>query len=156
MHPLIRQIAQSFAEDPAELSGPRVGKLPTAGEKSPRRVLVVDDEPLIRWSISESLSDLGMDVQQAGDAISALRAITIARLPFDVIVLDLRLPDMSDLSLLRTVRQLLPRARLILMTAFDTSEVAAEAARLDACVLSKPFALHDMNGAVLGRRQGRA
>jgi DNA-binding NtrC family response regulator len=83
-------------------------------------VLVVDDEPLIRWSVAETLADLEFDVEQAADASAALRAVTTTARPFDVVVLDLRLPDMNDLSLLRTVHQLLPAAALILMTAFGT------------------------------------
>src|SRR4051812_44180095 len=86
--------------------------------KFPPQVLVVDDEPLIRWSIAESLSGLGLDVAQAPDAAAALRIVTNTTPPIQVVVLDLRLPDMNDLSLLGTLRQLLPRARLILMTAF--------------------------------------
>src|SRR6185436_21124544 len=46
------------------------GKFRLAVKKSPRHVLVVDDEPLIRWSVAESLSDLGCDVEQAADANS--------------------------------------------------------------------------------------
>ena len=87
-------------------------KISAGAEKFPRHVLVVDDEPLIRWSVAESLSDLGLDVEQAADAASALRTVTNAALPFDVVVLDLRLPDMDDLSLLGTLRQLLPGASL--------------------------------------------
>ena len=110
---------------------------------------------MIRWSVSESLSDFGMEVQQAEDAASALRAVTTSKLPFNVVVLDLRLPDMRDLSLLATLRQLLPGARLILMTAFDTPDVATEATRLGARVLNKPFALHDMTSAVLSSSPGQ-
>ncbi len=92
---------------------------PAAG-KVPRRLLVVDDEPLIRWSVVETLSGLGMDVEQASDAASALRIITAGPLEFDVIVLDLRLPDMKDLSLMATIRQLQPDASIVLMTAFGS------------------------------------
>ena len=53
--------------------------------------------------------------------------MTTTALPFDVVVLDLRLPDMDDLSLLGTLRQLLPDASLVLMTAFGTPELVAEA-----------------------------
>lgn len=122
-------------------------------EKSPRRVLVVDDEPLIRWSVAESLADLGMDVEQAGDAASALRAVTASRRPFDVVVMDLRLPDMRDLSLLATLRQLLPAAQLILMTAFWTPDIATEAALLDASVLNKPFELFDLTRLVVSGQE---
>jgi CheY-like chemotaxis protein len=121
-----------------------------AAKKSPTRVLVVDDEPLIRWSVSESLADAGCDVAQAADAISALRKITTAAPAFDVVVLDLRLPDMDDLSLLATVRQLVPGTRLVLMTAFGTPEMIAEAIRLGAAVISKPFELDILTRLVIG------
>ena len=114
----------------------------------PRHVLVVDDELLIRWSVSERLADLGYDVEQASDAAEALRAVSTAALPFDVVVLDLRLPDMNDLSLLGTLRQLLPSAVLILMTAFGTAETVNDAQALGATVLNKPFELDELTRLV--------
>jgi DNA-binding NarL/FixJ family response regulator len=81
------------------------------------------------------LSDIGFEVQQASDAAAALRTVITARRPFNVVVLDLRLPDMNDLSLLGTLRQLLPRAALILMTAFGTAEIIKEAQALGATVI---------------------
>jgi DNA-binding NtrC family response regulator len=114
----------------------------------PRHVLVVDDEPLIRWSVSETLSELGYDVEQAADAGAAIHAVTNAALPFDVVVLDLRLPDMNDLSLLGTLRQLLPGTTLILMTAFGTPEIIEDAQALGATVLSKPFELDELTRLV--------
>ena len=67
-------------------------------KKSPRlRVLVVDDEPLIRWSLSETLEQSGHAVVEAGDAEGALRALSAGR-PFDVVLLDYRLPDSNDLT----------------------------------------------------------
>lgn len=118
-------------------------------EKFPKQALVVDDEPLIRWAVSESLADLGFDVSDAPDAATALKMVTTSPLPFQIVVLDLRLPDMHDLSLLGTLRQLLPRARLFLMTAFGTPDVMAQARSLGATVLSKPFELEELNRAVL-------
>lgn len=115
----------------------------------PLHILVVDDEPLIRWSVAESLSDLGFNVEQAPDAASALRTVTTAAASFDVVVLDLRLPDMEDLSLLATLRQLLPAATLILMTAFATPEIVAGAARIGAVVIDKPFELTELRRLVL-------
>jgi CheY-like chemotaxis protein len=123
---------------------------PTAG-RIPRRVLVVDDESLIRWSITETLSALGLDVEQAGDAASALRHVMAGPPGFDVILLDLRLPDMQDLSLMGTVRQLQPEASVILMTAFGSGEVVEHAIALGAqTVLHKPFALGTLVDAVYG------
>lgn len=137
--------ANSGAKRRAE--GPfAVGNFPGRGEFSPRHVLVVDDEPLIRWSVSETLSDLGCDVEQAADAGSALRAVTGTARKFDVVVLDLRLPDMEDLSLLSTLRQLLPGTALILMTAFGTADIIRDAEALGAAVLQKPFELDTLRG----------
>ena len=125
-----------------------MGKSLDDGDFFPRHVLVVDDEPLIRWSVCETLSELGYDVEQAADAGTALRTVTNAALPFDVVVLDLRLPDMNDLSLLGTLRQLLPGATLILMTAFGTAEIVNDAQALGATVLSKPFELEELSRLV--------
>ncbi len=120
-------------------------------KKNPLRVLVVDDEPLIRWSVTETLAALGLYVEQADRAASALQAITTTALPFDVIVLDLRLPDMNDLSLLATIRQLLPETLVILMTAFGTPEIVAGARALGVRgVLYKPFELTELSRLVVG------
>jgi two-component system NtrC family response regulator len=138
---------------PPEYGGsahPLAVKISAAGEKFPLHALVVDDEPLIRWSVAESLAGLGIDVEYAADAASALKMVTTAALPFDVVVLDLRLPDMHDLSLLSTLRQLLPSATLVLMTAFGTPEILDQARGLGAAVLNKPFELSELNATVLG------
>jgi two-component system, NtrC family, response regulator AtoC len=125
---------------------------PTA-RKHPHRALVIDDEPLIRWSVSETLTDLGLDVRQAGDAASALRHITSDPFAFDVILLDLRLPDMRDLSLMGTLRQLQPEASIVLMTAYGTDEIVERAIALGVeAVLNKPFELGTLVDAVYGVR----
>ena len=126
-----------------------------AAEKYPAQVLVVDDEPLIRWSVTQSLTDLGYEVREAPDAATALKIVTTSPLPIRIVILDLRLPDMHDLSLLGTLRQLLPGARLILMTAFGTPDVIAQARSLGATVLAKPFELDELNGIVLNQRSNR-
>ncbi|MDP2320538.1 MAG: response regulator [Acidobacteriota bacterium] len=124
--------------------------LRTAVKKHPLHTLVVDDEPLIRWSVTETLADLGLDVEQADCAASALQAITTTALPFDVIVLDLRLPDMRDLSLLATIRQLLPETPVVLMTAFGTPEIMSTARQLGVrAVLNKPFELSELSRVVV-------
>lgn len=143
------QIAETFEEPQAQ----DMRNSRPAAEKFPIHVLVVDDEPLIRWSVAETLSGLGFDVEEAADASSALRIVTNAALPFGVVILDLRLPDMSDLSLLGTLRQLLPQAHLILMTAFGTPEVVESARALGADVLAKPFELDELNGLVAADRR---
>ena len=109
-------------------------------KKSAPSVLVVDDEALIRWTLAETLADRGYTVTQAGDARMAVAAIERADKPFDVVLLDFRLPDSADLRLLETVRRLTPNSQVILITAHNSPELAQGAAALGAYrVISKPF-----------------
>jgi len=103
------------------------------------RVLVVDDEPLIRWSVSETLAEAGYHVVETGDANAARKAVDEDQ-PFDVVLLDYRLPDSDDLSLLASIRRASPSAQVILMTAFGRPEVVRGALDLGAYqVINKPF-----------------
>jgi DNA-binding response OmpR family regulator len=119
-------------------------------KKSPALcVLVVDDEPLIRWSIVETLTDLGYSVCEAGDGESALRTLADASMLIDVILLDYRLPDSDSLTLLSTIRRVAPASQIIMMTAFGTPDVTKGALDLGAhCVMIKPFELSEMAAAV--------
>jgi DNA-binding NtrC family response regulator len=107
-------------------------------------VLVVDDEPLIRWSMAETLAHAGCEVSEACDAREALNRITSIPGP-DVILLDYRLPDSNDLRLLEAIRRALPASPVIMMTAYGTPDVLDSAERLGAFrVLSKPVEMHDL------------
>jgi len=111
-------------------------------------VLVVDDEPLIRWSIAETLGAAGHQVTEAQDAASALKALADAQAP-DLVLLDFRLPDSNDLGLLAEIRRIAPAATVIMMTAFGTPDVTAGALKLGASrVLNKPFNMQDLEGIV--------
>src|SRR5204863_5604721 len=94
-------------------------------------VLVVDDEALIRWSLAESMGDAGHAVAEAADGASAVARASAGE-KFDAIVLDYRLPDSSDLHLLETLRGLQPNAVVVMMTAFGTTEMTADALKLGA------------------------
>src|SRR5262245_14165091 len=102
---------------------------PVPKKSAAGRILVVDDEPLVRWSIAETLR--GYDVVEAGGADSALRALIEDAAP-DAILLDVRLPDSSDLHLLETITLILPGTPVVLMTAFGTPELVDEAQGLGA------------------------
>jgi CheY-like chemotaxis protein len=79
-------------------------------------VLVVDDEPLIRWSLAETLSQHGHVVMEAGDGREALRVVTRASDRPDVIVLDYRLPDSNDLGLFAAIKRELSEVPIILLS----------------------------------------
>jgi len=121
-------------------------------------VLVVDDEPLTRWSVSETLRDSGYDVTEAADAQSALRSVAAPDHRTDVVVLDLWLPDSADLNVLAAIRAICPRTPVILMTAHGTDEVFRQARASGAFMtLHKPFDMSELPSfieaalAVVGR-----
>ena len=117
-----------------------------APKKSPAvRVLIVDDESLIRWALAETLIDHGYDVMEAGDGKQALAVFKDPSEPVEVVMLDYRLPDTTGLKLLAAIRGLSPDSRVVMMTAYGTADVVAEAMRLGAfCVVNKPIEMQDV------------
>ena len=122
---------------------------PTTRKNSPPlRVLVIDDESLIRWSIAETLAQAGCQIAEASSAKDALQRISYGPAP-DVVLLDYRLPDSNDLTLLETIRRLLPESPVIMMTAYGTPDVLAGAMELGAYrVLTKPVDMHEVSAFV--------
>ena len=116
------------------------------GEKSrPPRVLVVDDEALLRWSVAETLGDRGWQATEAADAQSAMGAFPDIAAASGLVFLDLRLPDSDDLHVLAAMRRLSPQTPVILMTAHGTADLADAARALGAfAVLDKPFDMAEL------------
>lgn len=118
---------------------------------TPLRVLVVDDEPLICWSIAETLGANGDTVIDAGTGAEAMTAMSGATVPIDVVLLDCELPDVSHSSLLSAVRHFWPRSRVIVMSADLTPEIATEALSLGASrAVCKPLDMRDVPALVHG------
>ena len=88
-----------------------------AGYTSALRVLIVDDEPLIRWALHETLTTAGHVPLQAGTAREAIDAVS-QEPPVDVILLDYQLPDCHGFGLLSTLRGLAPTAAILMMSAY--------------------------------------
>src|SRR5947209_19628544 len=87
---------------------------------TPRTVLIVDDDRLVRWSLAEILTADGHVVTEAKDGATALRAIHGAAVPFDVALLDDDLPDSRDPRLLSELGRVSPTRRVGLTTAYRT------------------------------------
>jgi len=118
-------------------------------KKSASRVLVVDDEALIRWSLTEMLREHGYLVAEAPDARTALTVIRQAAEPFDVVLLDYRLPDSADLRLLETIRRIAPSSQVVMITAHNSQELSDGAAALGAYrVINKPFEVESLAALV--------
>jgi DNA-binding NtrC family response regulator len=80
-------------------------------------ILVVDDEPLIRWSLAQALSAHGHTVLEADTAAAARHLLATTGDRFDVVLLDYCLPDSRDLNLLTDVRRASPASAVVMMTA---------------------------------------
>jgi DNA-binding NtrC family response regulator len=101
-------------------------------------ILVVDDDKLIRWSVSVILGNAGYRVQKAGTGAEGLAAVQDH--PPDLVLLDIALPDLDGFTVLEKMHQLRPELPVLMMTADATSETARQARRLGACgQLEKPF-----------------
>jgi DNA-binding NtrC family response regulator len=124
---------------------PEPGEIPHPAEKRAASILVVDDEWLMRWSVTEALRARGYDVDEASDASSATLAL---QKPHDIVLLDVHLADVHDLRLLSLIRSRSATQPVLVMTAFPTRELANEAATLGAVVLNKPFELEALVEAV--------
>jgi two-component system response regulator PilR (NtrC family) len=111
---------------------------PAAAERRVPRILVVDDERSMRELLEIVLKREGYDVTLAENGRAAIAALE--RGPFDLLISDIKMPDMSGVDVLRTAKQMDPDILGMMITAFASTETAVEAMRLGACdYLSKPF-----------------
>ncbi len=107
------------------------------------RILIVDDEALIRKSLRQVLSKRGYEVSVAASAAEARAAFSPGE--YALVLLDLRLPDGSGVELLQEFRAAQDDLLAIMMTAYGSVETAVEAMRLGAYdYLNKPFKSHEI------------
>jgi DNA-binding NtrC family response regulator len=114
---------------------------------SPARILVVDDEKLIRWSVGERLQRGGYEVLAAESGEQALD-IVAASAP-DLMLLDVRLPGIDGLTTLQRALALQPEVTVLMMSAHSTVDLAVEAMKRGALdFLVKPFPFQSLDAAV--------
>jgi len=106
-------------------------------------LLVADDDPVARDLLAEVLAGEGYRVQVAGGGEECLRLA--AAEAFDLALVDLRMPDLDGLEVLRRLAQAQPGLPVLILTAFATMETAIEAIRAGAYdYLSKPFRMEEI------------
>jgi len=121
------------------------------------RILVVDDEEVVRQSHLRSLTGAHCRVEAAWNGDEALRAME--RSPFDVVLLDLRMPGMDGMSVLKTIKERWPQIEVVILTGYPSIETAKEAVRLGAYdYLAKPVGPHEVinaaHGAMMQKKWG--
>ena len=138
MNALMSQNISPGAEKPAHLA-----------------ILVVDDESLIRWSLRQALIERGHSVATAATGAEAINEIARIGRPFDVVLLDYRLPDRQDLTLLEDVRRLSPQSVVVMMTAFGEDLMRTGAMERGAhTVVDKPFQVTSLISLIEGSVAG--
>ncbi|MBI5244898.1 MAG: response regulator [Elusimicrobia bacterium] len=111
------------------------------------KILIVDDSPLSRVMLREMLESLGHRV--VGEADSGQGAIDgFLKLKPDVMTLDISLPDMDGIQVLRNIRLKMPRARVILVTGNDQKKIHDQAEQLKAPQVAKPFTMQALSDAL--------
>lgn len=110
-------------------------------------VLIVDDEKNIRMTLSQALESLELDTDTAVNGEEALAKLEEKH--FGLILLDLKMPGMDGMEVLRKVREARPDIKVIIITAHGTIESATEAMKLGAVdFLQKPFAPEEIRELV--------
>jgi DNA-binding NtrC family response regulator len=106
--------------------------------KSAIRILIVDDEAIVRESLGNWLREEGYVVDVAGSGKETLQKL--AESSYDIFLIDIKMPGMDGLQLQRRIREIAPEASIIIMTAYASVETAVEAMKQGAYdYIVKPF-----------------
>lgn len=114
-----------------------------------RRILIVDDEPTLVFFLKQGLqeAEFSYNVEGASSGEEALTKLTYSR--FDLLITDLKMPGISGFTLVEVARSLHPHIKVILITAFGSPEVQAEATHLEVDgYLTKPFPMSHLQNMV--------
>jgi CheY-like chemotaxis protein len=101
------------------------------------KVLVVDDELLIRWSLYQTLRRAGFEVTLAADGTEAIEKIR--QESFDYALVDMRLPDEDGFTVIDEIQRLSPDSRVIIMTAYGSEETEDKTRERGVGYLPKPL-----------------
>src|SRR3970040_2227354 len=118
------------------------------------QLLIVDDERLIRWSLEQTLAKGGYEVSTASTGEAALPPVRDD--PPDLILLDLKLPDIDGLQVLRQIKDTNPHVQVLIMTAYADVGTAVEAMKLGAYdYLPKPIDFENLAVTIRNALQAR-
>ena len=122
---------------------------------SDRRILIVDDEASVRSSLEGWFREDGFLVETAEDGPAGLRAME--RGPFDIVLLDLKMPGMDGIAVQKRIREIDPEATIIILTAYASVETAVAALKLGAYdYVTKPVDPDDLSNLIRNALRTRA
>ena len=126
--------------------------------KGLKKVLIVDDEETLTWSMAKSLSKDKdkYEVMIANNGREALQLLKTSRI--DLVISDIRMPDINGLDLLVMIKKEYPETKVIIMTAYGSSDVQKEAnQRGSLFYIEKPFEISDIRKIIIdliGKKRG--
>jgi len=107
------------------------------------KIIVVDDEPVVRRALQVGLTATGYTVEESSTGDEAL--VFLRRCPVDLVLLDINMPGMPGVEACRRIRALLPRAGIVMITVRDSEESKVEALEAGADdYITKPFHLREL------------
>jgi len=119
-----------------------------------QQVLVVDDEAVVRNGICRALGEKGIETTPAANGQEALDYLKTRAV--DLVLLDIRMPDMDGVTLLKQIRTNSPNTDVIMITGYPTIDSAVRCTKLGALdYLIKPFRLDDLEAALQKTHLGR-
>jgi DNA-binding response OmpR family regulator len=122
--------------------------MPNSGDRTDPRILLVEDEKDLAQVVCEILHTLPAEVIVARNGREAIRLIESEQ-PFDLVLLDLVLPQLSGLEVLRRLRRISTSAKVILSTGYVASVDAKDLAELEISgLLNKPYMPNELLAAV--------
>ena len=119
------------------------------------KILVVDDEEVVRLSHIRALASIHCDVEVVKNGTEALQVME--QRPADVVLLDLRMPGMDGMAVLKTIKHSWPETEVVIITGYPNVDTAKEAVRLGAYdYLAKPLGPDEVinvaNGAMMQKK----
>jgi DNA-binding NtrC family response regulator len=111
------------------------------------KILVIDDESIVRTSCSRSLTPEGYDVKLSQNGADAMKMLEEES--FDLVLTDLKMPDIDGIEVLKMIKQRWPQTEVIVVTGYQTVDTAVKSIKLGAFdYLEKPFTPDSLIAAV--------
>jgi len=103
-----------------------------------KKILVIDDEPIVRISCERSLANMGYEIKSASSGKEGIELLE--KEPFNLVLLDLKMPDMDGIEVLKKIREKWQETKVIMITGYSTVETAVKTLKLGAfSYIEKPF-----------------